>query len=94
MVESWILAIDLGNGGPKVGVVTLSGEIVATALAPVHVEIGLDGTATQDAVEWWSQLQVAARDAVGRSGLAPGDLHAVGVTGQWGTTVPVDASGC
>ena len=93
MVESWILAIDLGNGGPKVGVVTLSGEIVATALAPVHVEIGLDGTATQDAVEWWSQLHVAARDAVGRSGLAPGDLHAVGVTGQWGTTVPVDASG-
>ena len=72
MGERWILAIDLGNGGPKLAVVTLGGEVLATAHRPVSVHIGLDGTATQDAVEWCyghfdereeSTQSVAERDA-------------------------------
>ncbi|MSW42991.1 MAG: carbohydrate kinase, partial [Actinobacteria bacterium] len=93
MAERWILAIDLGNGGPKVGVVTLGGEIAATSFEPVSVEIGLDGTATQDPLEWWNALVAAARTAIAASSFAGDDLHAVAVTGQWGTTVCVDADG-
>ena len=93
MAERWILAIDLGNGGPKAGVVTLGGEIAATSFEPVAVQIGLDGTATQDPHEWWTSLVAAARAAIAESGLAGDDLHAVAVTGQWGTTVCVDSDG-
>ncbi len=92
---NWILAMDLGNGGPKVAAVSAadsdSGRILATAFTPVSVHHGPDGTATQDAVEW----EAALRDAVGRvtSDVPFDGLVAVGITGQWGSTVPVDGDG-
>lgn len=87
----WVLAVDLGNGGPKVAAVEESGRILSTAFTPVSVHHGLDGTATQDAIEW----EVALRDAVARAVAdVPFDgLVAVGITGQWGSTVPVDDAG-
>jgi xylulokinase len=57
------------------------------------VHIGLDGAATQDAVEWWTLLLEAALEAIGASGVSGDDLHAVGITGQYASTVPVDAEG-
>ncbi len=91
--DAWILAVDLGNGGPKVAAVTPGGEVLGTAMGPVSVEIGTDGTATQNADEWWTQLGSAVREVVAGTGVAPAGLHAVGITGQWGSTVPVDAQG-
>ena len=91
--DRWILAIDLGNGGPKVGVVDLGGGLLAVGFRAVSVQIGLDGSATQDAQEWWTWLLEAAREAIDLSGVQPAALHAIAITGQWGSTVPVDASG-
>ncbi|MGD0998506.1 MAG: FGGY-family carbohydrate kinase [Thermoleophilia bacterium] len=93
MGERWILAIDLGNGGPKVAVVSLEGEVRRTAMRPVHVRIGLDGAATQDAVEWWAGLGEAAREAIAEAGADRDELHAVAITGQWASSVPVGADG-
>ncbi len=93
MGARWILAIDLGNGGPKVGVVSLEGEVRHTAMRPVHVNIGLDGAATQDAGEWWTGLREAAREAIAGAGADRDELHAVAITGQWASSVPVGADG-
>lgn len=88
---NWVLAVDLGNGGPKVAAVAESGQILATAFTPVSVHHGLDGSATQDAIEW----EVALRDAVAKviTDVPFDDLVAVGITGQWSSTVPVDDKG-
>ncbi|HUM86978.1 MAG TPA: FGGY family carbohydrate kinase, partial [Actinomycetota bacterium] len=83
----WVLAIDLGNGGPKVAAVEESGTIVATAFKPVSVYVGLDGTATQDAIEWEVALRAAVAEVI--EGVPKDDLVAIGITGQWGSTVPV-----
>ena len=91
--EPWILAVDLGNGGPKVAVVSLQGEVRRTAMRPVQVHIGLDGAATQDAVEWWQLLQEAAREAIEGADADRARLHAVAITGQWASTIPVDRHG-
>lgn len=88
---TWILAIDLGNGGPKVAAVQPDGGILATAFHPVSVQIGRDGTATQDAIEWQYALRSAIADIT--AAVDPGGLDAVGITGQWGSTVPVGADG-
>ena len=93
MGDRWILAVDLGNGGPKVAVVGLDGEVRRTAMRPVRVHIGLDGAATQDATEWWGGLVDATREAIDAAGADPSALHAVGITGQWGSSVPVDVHG-
>ncbi len=87
----WILAVDLGNGGPKVAVVELDGNVVGTAARPVRVDIKLDGTATQDADEWWTGIVAATREVVTATGADVAALHAVAITGQWGSTVPVGA---
>ena len=88
---TWILAIDLGNGGPKVAAVAPTGEILATAFHPVSVNIGRDGTATQDALEWEAALRAAIAQVTGD--VDPDELAAIGITGQWGSTVPVGADG-
>jgi len=87
---SWVLAVDLGNGGPKVAAVTADGDILAVAHRPVDVQIGLDGEATQDADQWWSTVCECTREVTAAVG---GSADAVAITGQWGSTVPVDAVG-
>ena len=93
MGERWILAVDFGNGGPKVAVCSLEGQVRSTAMRAVHVYVGLDGAATQDAAEWWVVLREAAREAIDGAGADREQLHAVAVTGQWASSVPVGADG-
>lgn len=91
MSEAWILAVDLGNGGPKVAAVALDGTIRAQALRGVSVTIEPDGTATQDAEEWIrATVEAVAEVTATVDGQA---LHAVAITGQWGSSVPVGADG-
>lgn len=91
MTEPWILAIDLGNGGPKTAAVALDGRILASARRGVTVQIGSDGEATQDAAEWDVLLAEAVRELLDDASVDGARLHAVAVTGQWGSTVPVGA---
>ena len=88
---AWVLAVDLGNGGPKVAAVHPDGSLGPAAQRPVSVDIGMDGRATQDAGEWWPALVECIREVVAQMGAEP--ATAVGITGQWGSTVPVDEHG-
>ena len=67
--------------------------MVRTAMRPVSVHIGLDGAATQDATEWWGGVTDAAREAIEGADADGAELHAVAITGQWGSTVPVGVDG-
>ena len=89
----WILAIDQGNSGPKAAVVSLTGQILGAGSVPVSVQIGRDGAATQDPDEWRAALLTAVTVAQERAGLPSRALHAIAVTGQWGSTIPVDEDG-
>jgi xylulokinase len=91
--DLYALAVDLGTGGPKVGLVSLTGRIAWAEHLPVATRRSPGGAATQDAEQWWQLICTAARRAVG-SGLVPsGRIVAVSCTGQWASTVPVDAVG-
>ncbi len=87
--ERYVLAVDLGTGGPKVAVVASTGRIVAHAFEPIHLHLLDGGGAEQDPGEWWSAICGAAHTAVARSGIAPSDLIGVGCTAQWSGTVAV-----
>lgn len=90
-MTEWVLGIDLGSGGPKVAAVTTDGEIRATALRGVSVDVGTDGSATQDAAQWQHQLSAAVQDVA--AAMAGDELVSIGITGQWGSSVPVAADG-
>ena len=87
------LAIDLGTSGPKIGLVDLAGGVLTFERRPVTTQFTPDGGATQDAEEWWRVFAATSRELLARTGVAKDRVAAVAVTGQYASTVPVDASG-
>ncbi|HEY5438513.1 MAG TPA: FGGY family carbohydrate kinase, partial [Acidimicrobiales bacterium] len=87
------LAIDLGTGGPKIGLVSLSGEVLDYELRPVATEFTDDGGATQDPELWWTFITEATRRLMARPDVMNESVRAIAVTGQYASTVPVDAAG-
>jgi xylulokinase len=91
--SAYVLAVDLGTGGPKVGLVSLRGDIVWWEHRPVRTRHGPGGAATQDAGEWWRLVVETTRRGMAASPVSAEQVVAVCVTGQWASTVPVDESG-
>lgn len=88
-----VLAVDLGTGGPKVGFVALDGTVLWSDLVAVPTCYGSGGAATQDAGLWWAIIRDATRRGLAESGVRGDQVTGVSVTGQWASTVPVDADG-
>ena len=88
-----MLAVDLGTGGPKVGLVSLTGAIAWHEHTSLPTAFGADGAATQDAERWWNVIRDSARRALASGEVDPSEVVAVSCTGQWASTVPVDEGG-
>ena len=86
------LAVDLGTGGLKVGIFDSAGRLVRSATAEVLSAYGPGGAATQDAEGWWRAVVSMAASLTRDTGLGP-EVRAIACTGQWASTVPVDADG-
>ncbi len=91
--ERFVLAVDLGTGGPKVGLVSLVGQVAWQDHIPVKTNWIDGGGAVQDAAEWWQIICDATRRAMADGAVRTDQVVAVSVTGQWASTVPVDAAG-
>lgn len=89
MTSQHAIAIDLGTTGLKVAVVTLTGEIVWSGARELTTTLGADGSATQDAHEWWRLVSDLVREGAAHTP----DIAAIACTGQWASTVPVDEHG-
>jgi len=89
----FVLAVDLGTGGPKVGLVSSRGEVVWWKHRAVETRRGPGGAATQDAEEWWRLVVESSREGLAEAGVEGEEIVAVAVTGQWASTVPVDEYG-
>ncbi|HEY8785970.1 MAG TPA: FGGY family carbohydrate kinase, partial [Candidatus Limnocylindria bacterium] len=63
-----LLAVDVGTGRAKVGVVGLDGELIAFADRSYGlIEGGQAGWVEQDAAVWWAEARDAIRAAVAAS---------------------------
>ncbi len=92
MDGSLYLVVDLGTGGPKVGLVDASSALVDYVAYHVETTFADDGQATQDADQWWDLIVRGFRQLLEDRDRAR-RVRAIGVTGQYGSTVPVDANG-
>jgi xylulokinase len=92
-VNDLCLSIDLGTGGPKIGLVSLNGDVLDYELHPVTTDFTEDGGATQDPERWWTLITESTRRLMARPDVTKESVRAVTVTGQYASTVPVDASG-
>ena len=91
--DAVVLAVDLGTGGPKVGFVGLDGTLVWSAHVAVLTDYGPGGAATQNAGLWWAIIRDTVRRGLAEAGIDGDRVAAVSITGQWASTVPVDADG-
>ena len=91
MISDLVLAIDLGTGGPKVALVDDTSALVGFSSRAVATTFASDGRATQDPEEWWALIVEMSRRLLDDPSVAR-RVRAVGVTGQYGSTVPVDAN--
>ena len=91
--ETYVLAVDLGTGGPNVAVVSATGRIAAHAFEKVGMALGADGGAEQTPEEWWNAIVVSARRALRDSGVEPERIVGIGCTSQWSGTVPIGGDG-
>ncbi len=90
---TYVLAVDLGTGGPKVAVISAEGRIAAHAFEKVPIALSADGGAEQMPQDWWDAIVGAAGRAVADSGVDPAHIVGVGCTAQWSGTVAVGADG-
>jgi xylulokinase len=91
--DEYVLVIDLGTGGPKVGLVDRTGGIAAWTSAPVQLFFLPDGGAEHDPAEWWSSITSCVKKVMQTSGVSPKAVIAVAVTSMWSVTLPVDEHG-
>jgi xylulokinase len=91
--DKYILVIDLGTGGPKVGLVDREGNLAAQASSPVRLFFLQGGGAEHDPAEWWSSIVRSVKNVMHTSGVPPKSIIAVAVTSMWSVTLPVDEHG-
>lgn len=92
MQPRWYLAIDLGTGGSKVAAVDEDGLVLASAFRSIDTALSADGGTEQDPEQWWLGISDAAREVITAAAQTT-PCSGVGITGQWGSTVPIDFSG-
>ena len=87
MSDDLCLSIDLGTGGPKIGLVSLDGEVLDYELHSVTTTYTSDGGATQDPAQWWTLIGESTRRLMDRPDVTKDRVKAVAVTGQYASRV-------
>ncbi len=62
--KTFVLAIDLGSGGPKAALFSDRGELVARASARTATYYTPDGGGEQNPDEWWQTTTACVRQIV------------------------------
>jgi glycerol kinase len=83
----YIGAIDQGTTSTRFIVFDRTGETIATAQMEHEQIYPQPGWVEHDPLEIWQNTQMVVADALGRAGLGPRDLTAVGITNQRETTL-------
>ena len=89
----YVLAIDLGTGGPKVALVSTGGTVVGHEYETNELILLPGGGAEQDPDEWLESITTAAHRLLDRELVDRSRIVAVSVTAQWMGTVAIDGEG-
>ena len=83
----YLLALDQGTSSSRSIIFDAAGSIVASAQAEFRQIFPQPGWVEHDPAEIWQTQLATAREALAKSGLAPGDIAGIGITNQRETTV-------
>ena len=89
----YVLAIDLGTGGPKAALVSDKGEVIASTTEAIETILLPEGGAEQDPADWWDMSMKAAKTVIDQAGIPPDRIVCVSCDSQYSVIVPVDKDG-
>lgn len=92
-MSRFIVTLDLGTSGPKVGLFSAKGEYIAHEIEFTNLNLLPGGGAEQDPDEWINTIKVALKRLMEKNKVDKEDILAVSCTTQWSGTVPVDEKG-
>lgn len=86
-MSKYILALEQGMSASRAIVFDDEGSVLASAKRDLGQLYPQQGWAEQEPMELWSSQYAVMMEVVAKSGIAPGDIAAVGITAQRETTV-------
>lgn len=92
-MSRYIVTLDLGTSGPKVGLFTDKGQYIAHEIEFTTLNLLPNGGAEQDPDEWITRIKTALKRLMEKTKIDKEDIWAVSCTTQWSGTVPVDEKG-
>jgi len=87
MQNTYVMGIDVGTGGARVGIFDLTGNAVAMAERSFPLYTPCNGWAEQQPDDWWQAICAASRAAVEQSGLVPESIIGISVDATCCTVV-------
>lgn len=90
---AYLLGMDVGTTGVKTLLVDETGRILASAVEEYPMYTPRPQWAEQDPADWWQAAIRSLRRVLRESGVNPGDLSSLGLTGQMHGMVMLDAQG-
>ena len=89
----YLIGIDLGTSGTKTVLFDESGSTVCSATEEYPLIQLENGWAEQEPGRWWDACVVTLKDVMGKSGIDPGDVAGIGISGQMHGLVLLDENG-
>ena len=93
-MPSKFLGIDVGTGGTRAVLLDEAGRVLGAATAE-HTEMASPqlGWAEQDPRDWWRAARAAIKECLAQTSTSPGEIAAIGLTGQMHGSVLLDSAG-
>lgn len=88
-----VLGLDIGTTSTIGILIRLPDQVLGLVSRPVTLRSPQPGWAEEDPEEWWANVCAIARELMATSGIAPGELAGIGVTGMLPAVVLLDAEG-
>lgn len=92
-MTQYLAGVDVGTSGARCSLYDLEGNLAATAGCEYGAAYPRPGWVEQDACALVEKAKAACRGAVGRSGIDPRKIAAIGFSAQRSVTCPVDEAG-
>jgi xylulokinase len=89
-MSAYVLAQDLGTSGTKASLYDERGSLVAATSATYATHYGAAGHVEHDPDAWWAAVAGSTRALLERSGVAPGDIAGIVLSGMMMSALLVD----
>ncbi|MCA9903956.1 MAG: hypothetical protein KC547_08870 [Anaerolineae bacterium] len=93
MSNELLLGIDIGTTNAKAILATPDGKVVAQATESYGLLTPRPGWVEQNPEDWWQGVASVTRQVMAGSGAQPGQIKAIGLSGQGAGAVLIDAAG-